>query len=192
MGSPKISAIYWQARRLSARIKREDYPIGERDRMNLSDLRKRFEPLLRRIFHLYWRLARGMTLGVRAVVLDRDDKVFLVKHSYVAGWHLPGGGVEVGESFGEALRRELMEEGRIECLGEPALHGLFFNSHVSRRDHVAVYVVRDFRQIAEPVPDREIVAHGFFGFDELPNDTTASTRARIFEVIAGAPLTEEW
>ena len=33
--------------------------------MNPSALRKRFEPLLRRIFHLYWRLVRGMTLGVR-------------------------------------------------------------------------------------------------------------------------------
>ena len=109
--------------------------------------------MLRRTFHLYWRLARGMTLGVRAVVLDGDNRVFLVKHSYVAGWHLPGGGVEVGESFRDALRRELMEEGRIELSGEPALHGLFFNSHVSRRDHVAVYMVRQFRQ--DRLPEAE-------------------------------------
>src|ERR1700716_4079353 len=116
--------------------------------MNLQDLRKSFEPVLRRIFHLYWRFARGMTLGVRAVVLDGDNRVFLVKHSYVSGWHLPGGGVEVGESFRaapwrgggveagepsrEALGRERGEEGRIELAGEPVLHGLFFNSHVSR------------------------------------------------------------
>ena len=109
-----------------------------------------------------------MTLGVRAVVLDGENRVFLVKHSYVSGWHLPGGGVEVGETFRDALRRELMEEGRIELLGEPVLHGMFFNSHVSRRDHVAVYVVRHFRQDGLPEPNREIVACGFFGADALP------------------------
>ena len=85
-------------------------------------------------------------MGVRGVVVDGEGKVFLVKHSYVAGWHLPGGGVEVGETFVEALRRELMEEGRIELTGEPALHGIFLNSHVSRRDHVAVYLIRQFSQ----------------------------------------------
>src|SRR5262249_42436149 len=37
--------------------------------------------------------------------------------------------------------------------------------------------VRAFRQAAAPVPDREIVAHGFFALDALPNDTTAATRA---------------
>src|SRR3954447_22768657 len=144
--------------------------------MKLSDLRKRLEPLLRRIFHLYWRFARGMTLGVRAVVLDRDNRVFLVQHSYVAGWHLPGGGVETGETFGDALRRELAEEGRIELTGNPALHGLFFNSHVSRRDHVAVYIVKEFRQDRLPEANREIVACGFFDAAALPADTTEGTR----------------
>src|ERR1700716_1945558 len=124
--------------------------------MNLQDLRKSFEPVLRRIFHLYWRFARGMTLGVRAVVLDGDNRVFLVKHSYVAGWHLTGGGVEVGETFRYALSRKLAEECRIELVGEPALHGLFFNSYASRRDHVAVYLIRQFRQDRLPEPNREV------------------------------------
>lgn len=133
-----------------------------------------------------------MTLGVRAVVLDGEGRVFLVKHSYVAGWHLPGGGVETGETFGEALRRELVEEGRIELTGEPALHGLFFNGHVSRRDHVAVYLVRHFSQDRLPEPNHEIVACGFFATDALPAETTEGTRLRILEVVEGKRPIPTW
>ena len=160
--------------------------------MSLQDLRKSFEPALRRVLHLYWRFARGMTLGVRAVVLDGGNRVFLVKHSYVSGWHLPGGGVEVGETFRDALRRELAEEGRIELLGEPVLHGLFFNSHVSPRDHVAVYLVRQFRQDRLPEPNREIVACGFFAANALPVETTEGTRLRISEVLENRQPIATW
>jgi 8-oxo-dGTP pyrophosphatase MutT (NUDIX family) len=160
--------------------------------MNFQRLRRSFEPALRRLFHLYWRLARGMTLGVRGVVLDGDNRVFLVKHSYVAGWHLPGGGVEVGQTFRVALQRELMEEGRIEISGEPVFHGIFLNSHVSPRDHVAVYVVRDFRQDRKPEPNHEIIDCGFFAADTLPPETTAGTRLRIAEVIDHAPPILTW
>jgi 8-oxo-dGTP pyrophosphatase MutT (NUDIX family) len=160
--------------------------------MNLSALREWLEPLLRRIFHFYWRLVRGMTLGVRGVVLDAEGKVFLIHHTYVSGWHLPGGGVEAGETFLEALKRELMEEGMIELLAEPALHGLFFNSHVSRRDHVAVYVVREFRQLRLPQPNHEISACGFFAVDALPADTTEGTRRRIAEVVHGQKPIATW
>jgi ADP-ribose pyrophosphatase YjhB (NUDIX family) len=90
----------------------------------MQGLRRRLEPALRRLFHLYWRFARGMTLGVRAVVIDGENRVFLVKHSYVSGWHLPGGGVETGETLREALTRELAEEGRIEPVDDPTLFGV--------------------------------------------------------------------
>src|SRR6266480_4683218 len=184
--------MYWQAGRRNARIKRDVRISGISMAMTLQDLRKMSEPALRRIFHLYWRFARGMTLGVRGVVLDGGNRVFLVKHSYVAGWHLPGGGVEVGETFLEALRRELMEEGRIELMGEPVLHGLFFNGHVSRRDHVAVYVVRQFQQDRLPKPNHEIVACGFFDAAALPAETTRGTRLRIAEVLDGAVPIATW
>jgi 8-oxo-dGTP pyrophosphatase MutT (NUDIX family) len=133
-----------------------------------------------------------MTLGVRGVVLDRETRVFLVKHSYVSGWHLPGGGVEVGETFLDALVRELMEEGRIELTGEAALHGVFFNSYASRRDHVAVYVIRHFRQDRPPEPNREIVACGFFEASALPPDTTEGTRLRVAEVLENKPPIATW
>jgi ADP-ribose pyrophosphatase YjhB (NUDIX family) len=160
--------------------------------MFLNRLRRSLEPAIRRALHLYWRFARGMTLGVRAVVVDPSGRVFLVKHSYVTGWHLPGGGVEPEETAREALERELREEGNIEVMAAPKLHAVYFNERVSRRDHVVLFVVRVFRQTAEPVPDREIVAHGFFAPQALPPDTTASTRARIAEVLDGVPSAERW
>jgi ADP-ribose pyrophosphatase YjhB (NUDIX family) len=157
--------------------------------MKKQQLRSRLELLLGRIFHLYWWFTRGMTLGVRAVVLD-GTRVCLVKHSYVTGWHLPGGGVEVGETLRDALRRELAEEGGIEISGEPALHGIFLNSH--RRDHVAVYLIRQFRQERVPEPNREIVACGFFETSALPAETTPGTRLRISEVLEGKAPAATW
>jgi 8-oxo-dGTP pyrophosphatase MutT (NUDIX family) len=145
-----------------------------------------------RLFHIYWRFSRALTLGVRAMVLDRDGRVFLIKHSYAAGWHLPGGGVEAGETLLQALARELSEEGNIELTGPPLLHGVFFHPIYSRRDHVTIYVVREFRQTSAPEPNREIVAHGFFPIDALPADTTAGTRARIAEVLDGRAVSERW
>src|SRR4029453_6702349 len=150
-------------------------------RPSLSGTRRGLEPALRRLLHVYWRFARAMTLGVRALVIDEDGRIFLVKHSYVSGWHLPGGGVEAGETLVEAVARELQEEGNIDVTEPPRLHGMFFNDRDSRRDHVALFVVREFPQSAAPVPDHEIVAHGFFAIDAMPNDTTAATRARIVE-----------
>jgi len=150
------------------------------------------EPLLRPVLHFYWRLSRGMTLGVRAMVIDGEGRVLLIKHSYVAGWHLPGGGVEVGETMRDALDRELLEEANVVIVGAPILHGMFFNGRISNRDHVAVYVIREFRQDSPPVPDHEIVAHGFFHPDDLPDGTTRGTRDRIAEVLSGAPISATW
>jgi ADP-ribose pyrophosphatase YjhB (NUDIX family) len=174
------------------RIERDARAPGVSLTVNLQSLRLRLEPALRQVFHFYWRFARGMTLGVRAVVLDSQNRVFLVEHSYVSGWHLPGGGVETGETFRDALQRELEEEGRIALTGEPALHGLFLNSHISRRDHVAVYVVKQFSQDRLPEPNREIIACGFFAAGALPPETTRGTRLRIAEVLEGQKPIATW
>jgi 8-oxo-dGTP pyrophosphatase MutT (NUDIX family) len=161
-------------------------------RTTIEAARQALEPVLRRLMHVYWRFARGMTLGVRGLVVDGEGRVFLVKHSYVSGWHLPGGGVEAGETLADALARELLEEGRIQLTGPSALHGMFFNDRASRRDHVALFVVREFRQVGVPVPNHEIVDHGFFATDKLPGDTTVATRTRIAEVLGGRPVSERW
>jgi 8-oxo-dGTP pyrophosphatase MutT (NUDIX family) len=158
----------------------------------LQPLRRALEPLIRPLMHFYWRFSRGATLGARAMVIDRAGRVFLIKHSYVDGWHLPGGGVETGETVFAALARELAEEGNIAMTAPPVLHGVFFNRLVSRRDHVALFIVREFRQDAAPRPNCEIVEHGFFAPDALPEGTGRATRARIAEVYGGAAVSEMW
>jgi len=160
--------------------------------MAIDDWRRALEPAIRRVLHGYWRFSRGLTLGVRGVVIDGQGRVFLVRHSYVAGWHLPGGGVETGETLLVALARELHEEGNIALAETPVLHGVFFNSRVSKRDHVAVFIVRAFHQDGPPQPNREVVEHGFFHPDRLPAETTPGTLRRIAEVFHGAAVAERW
>jgi 8-oxo-dGTP pyrophosphatase MutT (NUDIX family) len=166
-------------------------PMGK-SLMSLHRLRRRLEPAIRPLVHFYWRWSRGATLGVRGMVIDGAGRIFLVRHSYVDGWHLPGGGVETGETMLEALTRELAEEGNIRLTAAPKLHGVFFNKRMSRRDHVALFVARDFTQDGPPAPNREIVEHGFFALDALPDGASRATRARLAEVFGGVAVSELW
>src|SRR5262249_52803668 len=158
----------------------------------LHRLRRRLEPVISRGLHFYWRFSRAPTLGTRAMVVGGAGRIFFVKHLYVKGWDLPGGGVATGGTLLEALSRELAEEGNIRLDAAPQLFGIYFNKRISRRDHVALFIVLDFRQDGSPQPNHEIVEHGFFPVDALPEDTTRATRARVAEVFGGAAVSELW
>ena len=73
-----------------------------------------------RLFHGYFLLKRPMTLGVRGLVLDEvEGKVFLIRHTYVPGWQLPGGGVELGETMARVARTRAARRGQC-CVDRPA------------------------------------------------------------------------
>jgi 8-oxo-dGTP pyrophosphatase MutT (NUDIX family) len=145
-------------------------------------IRQKLGRVLSPFYLTYCQLSRGMTLGVRAAVIDGQGRVFLVKHTYVPGWHLPGGGVEVHQSAEEALARELDEEGHIRLDQPGELRGLYYNKEASRRDHVAFFVVRHFTQQRPRRPDREIAEASFFAANALPAGTTQGTRRRLDEL----------
>ncbi|MFN3507981.1 MAG: NUDIX domain-containing protein [Allorhizobium sp.] len=149
---------------------------------------KRF---LIRLLHVYFAVNRGMTLGVRAACFDEAGRIFLVRHTYVPGWHLPGGGVERGETAIEALVKEMREEGNLEAIGNPALFHVYFNPRISRRDHVLLYRA-DVRQTLARPPDREIAEAGFFDLDALPEGVTQATLRRIAELRGEVSPAHHW
>lgn len=151
----------------------------------------RAERLLRPLIQSSHRWRRGLTLGVRGLVLDAEGRVLLVEHTYVEGWHLPGGGVERGETALQALERELVEEAGVRMTGAPALLSAHSNHAAFAGDHVLLYRVH--RWEACPATSRgEIRRSGWFAPGALPDGATRGTRARIGEALGGAAVDGLW
>lgn len=139
-----------------------------------------------------FRLQRGVTLGVRVVIVDADRRVLLVRHGYTEGWHLPGGGVDRGESLAEAAVREAYEETGARLVDPPRLFGVYTNFAAFPGDHVAVFVANGVVQGATPKPSYEIRQYGYHPVSALPEGTTEGTRRRLAEILDGVPPGEAW
>ncbi len=156
----------------------------------MSNWRTRLEPVITPIFRSWWRLSRPLTIGTRVLATDDQGRVLLVKHSYVKGWHMPGGGVEHGEAVAEAAMRELAEEGGVEAIGDPDVFGIYLNT-AFRNDHIVLLRVKTWRPCT-PRPGREILERGFFPRHALPQGVTKATLRRLAEVFDGAPRSVKW
>jgi ADP-ribose pyrophosphatase YjhB (NUDIX family) len=157
----------------------------------MSPVRRALEPLIRPLLRTWWRVNRGMTLGVRGIVTDAEGRVLLVRHTYVGGWFLPGGGVERDEVALVSLARELAEEGGVEVTAPAVLLGLYSSAPQFANDHVLVYRVTHWRACAT-ASDGEIAERGFFALDGLPPGVGKGTRARLDECFRGAPQATHW
>jgi len=143
----------------------------------MTTWRTRIEPFTRPIFFAVSRMRRGMTLGVRGVATDAEGRVLLVKHTYLHGWWLPGGGVDKGETTQAAVVRELREEAGLIAKTEPRLISVHSNERFFPGDHVLVFAIEAF-DLTERTSHGEIAEIGWFAPDALPEDTTRATRAR--------------
>jgi 8-oxo-dGTP pyrophosphatase MutT (NUDIX family) len=148
--------------------------------------------VIRPLTRLYYRFSRPLTAGVRAIVRDERGHVLLVRHSYVDGWYLPGGGVERSETMLTALTRELDEEAGVLLRARPKLFGLYANFREFKSDHVALFLVEPGTYDRVPRTSFEIAEMGFYATDALPEGTTPGTRARIRELTEGLDLPELW
>jgi len=124
-----------------------------------------------------WFAHRPSVRGVRALAVTRDRRVVLVKHTYVPGWYLPGGGIKDGETSEAAVLRELAEE--IGLVGHSKITPLFeFRQRIDHReDHVSALVVEGVEY--QPRLSLEIEAIREFDPITLPPDATPRTRHAI-------------
>jgi ADP-ribose pyrophosphatase YjhB (NUDIX family) len=153
--------------------------------------RRAIEPLVRPAFHTLWRMKRPMTLGVRGVALDAQNRIMLVEHTYIPGWHLPGGGVESGEIAAHAMARELEEEAGLNPTTPLELIGVFANHRFMKNDHVLLFRCTAWEETAHNSAG-EISGRGFFALDGLPDNLGRATKARIAELFFGADPSTDW
>ncbi len=150
------------------------------------------EKIITKVLQRYWRSTRALTMGAQGVVIDPTQRVLLVRHTYRPGWHFPGGGVEKNETVETALSRELEEEVGIFVEEPLELFGLYANFHYFPSDHVALFLVRNWRQPDPPAANREIAEHRFFGLDALPDNLHRATHTRLSEIFDGKPRSDLW
>ena len=131
-------------------------------------------------------------LAVRCIV-TKDNKFLLVKHTYTHGWYHIGGGVDMGETTMQAVTRELQEEAGITCLTPPKLYDiyLYLNKKKHEQHYITLYICEDFQE-ANYICPIEIAQKQWFKLEELPEDTTPATRARILEYLGKAEITNIW
>ena len=116
------------------------------------------------------------------MINDRRE-VLLVKHTYISGWHMPGGGVDVGESTEDAVSREVSEETMFDLLGPPKLVDIYHYDKITKRDHVVVFLSRDFKRKRSNSRSVEIESCRFFPLDSLPVDIDRSAKRWIVDAL---------
>jgi 8-oxo-dGTP pyrophosphatase MutT (NUDIX family) len=133
-----------------------------------------------------------LTIGVRVVVRDEADRLLLVRHTYSAGWHFPGGGVNKREAAVDAAVREVREEAQIELLAKPTLIGVFLNLAQIKCDHILLYKASTWRRVDEKPPNMEIAEAKFFAVNELPADVSNGTVRRLAELSGRERQSSMW
>ena len=147
--------------------------------------------LSRLVLHPWFRLTRGLTLGVRVLVQNPQGQVLLVRHTYAPGWLLPGGGVERGEIAEQAAAREVLEETGVTVEHPLKLFGVYNNDSTFLGDHVLLYLGQTTDEISQK-GNLEIAEARFFAPTALPEGTSKGTERRIREILDASPAAGHW
>lgn len=120
-------------------------------------------------------------VDVRAAVF-MDDRILLVKEPNEAGWSVPGGWADVGESPSETAARETLEESgyKVRPVRLLAAYDRDRRGHPPMAYHVYKLVYLCILADEEPLSDVDTDGARFFGEDEIPDlSVTRVTGAQI-------------
>lgn len=145
--------------------------------------------LLHKVRLMFWKITQPTTLGVR-VLLIKDNLVVLVKHSYQDKWYLPGGGVKKGETWHQAAKRELLEEGGTK-VNDLALFGVYTNFKEGKHDYVVVFRSKKFT-VGRDTSSLEIQSIKLFPLEKLPPNISDGSKRRILEFVEGEKTASLW
>jgi 8-oxo-dGTP diphosphatase len=112
--------------------------------------------------------------AANVLVFDEQGRLLLLRHAGAGRWTLPGGSMELGETFEQCARRELLEETGLSAvrLEEVEFYAgaqyRFTYPHGDVIDNVAVlYRAHGVTGSVVPQPD-EVLEWGWFATDALP------------------------
>ncbi len=123
---------------------------------------------------------KKFTVSVAAIITDSSGKILLLEHllrPQRSGWGIPGGFINFGEQFEDAIRREIREEVGIE------LDQLRMVQLRTIGRHVEVM----FRASTDDEPvisSREICSFGWFEIDNMPPEMSEVQKAMIRKILS--------
>jgi 8-oxo-dGTP pyrophosphatase MutT (NUDIX family) len=155
--------------------------------MNLVNL---YHKIATRFIRKIQSLLGLITLGSRAIVINSENQVLLVKHTYQPHWYLPGGGVKKNESVKAAIIRELKEEVGIIPNEDPQLFGIYHHTYLEVNDYPIIFVVKNYSSVSAHSPEIEQI--GWYAYENLPAMVSPGTKRRLSEYFYKTPQSDSW
>ena len=128
--------------------------------------------------------------GTGVILVNGKNEILLGRRTDNGFWDYPGGSMELGESFEDCARREVLEEtgltcGKLEFLMDVSGQESFYRYPNGDQVYIAgiVYLCRDFTGQMK-VQEEEVAEQRFFPIDRLPeNLVPGALKKRIFDKV---------